>query len=277
MDGAHDKPGESLPAGVLCVRCAYDLGGLSPDGVCPECGLDARASWPVWDLRACHRVYVEHLAEEFRMLHWVALASWVVLMATLVACLGALLAPRVGGLSGVAVVSWLASVCVLVVLPLLVWYARRSLRAHANTGRSPGAANRRRLRLALLVGQVGLVLVLLSMGLGLVMVGVPQSVLLASTCIASIGLACASFEAWGYAGLTRQRAGVASGRRGLLIAWAIALVAGAVSMAATILLDIEPALRIAAIVGPQLAPATMITLRCGRVLSVVESIATPSP
>lgn len=55
---------ERLPAGVACYRCGYDLVGLAPGERCPECGLDAAASWPVWDVRACHRAYVEHLCAE---------------------------------------------------------------------------------------------------------------------------------------------------------------------------------------------------------------------
>lgn len=55
---------ERLPAGVLCYACKYDLVGRAPGEPCPECGLDVAASWPVEDLRACHRVYVEHVRQE---------------------------------------------------------------------------------------------------------------------------------------------------------------------------------------------------------------------
>lgn len=54
-----DPAAEPLGAGVLCYQCTYDLVGRVPGEPCPECGLDVAASWPAWDLRACHRVCVD--------------------------------------------------------------------------------------------------------------------------------------------------------------------------------------------------------------------------
>ncbi len=52
---------EPLPAWMRCVACGYDLAGLSPGGVCPECGIQIPASWPEWDLRDCDRAHVQSL------------------------------------------------------------------------------------------------------------------------------------------------------------------------------------------------------------------------
>ncbi|MEQ9096527.1 MAG: hypothetical protein RIE32_09715 [Phycisphaerales bacterium] len=63
---------EPLGAGVLCYQCTYDLAGLDAGGVCPECGLAIAASWPAWDLRACHRAYVERVRGELGAIRHVA-------------------------------------------------------------------------------------------------------------------------------------------------------------------------------------------------------------
>lgn len=68
-----DTASERLPAGVRCYQCKYDLAGRVPGEPCPECGLDVAASWPAWDLRACHPAYIEHLRYEAVQMRRVAL------------------------------------------------------------------------------------------------------------------------------------------------------------------------------------------------------------
>lgn len=264
---------ERPPAGAACCQCAYELAGLAPGGVCPECGLDISASWPATDLRQCHRVYVEHLAEEFRMLHWAALAGWVVLAATLAAAVGGALAEMADGLWMVAMGAGMVAMGAVVVLPLMVWYARRSLRAHPSTRMTPGASERRRLRRALLLGQVGLLAVLLWMALGFFGGGDGlRAPLLASTTVATVGLAWASFEAVRYANHTLDRAGKSATSGAIHAAWGFALAVLALALAASLAFTLDDSWRIAAITGGQLAPATVVALRCGRVVAVAEAI-----
>ena len=265
---------EPLPAGALCSGCTYDLVGRAPGERCPECGLDVAASWPVWDLRACHRGYVEHVAEEFRMLHWAALTAWVVLAATLAASLAGAMEGRVGGIVAVAIGVGMVAMGAVVVLPLVVWYAQRSLRAHPNARAAPGAAERRRLRWALRFGEAGLLGVLLWVPVAAFGGGDDLAPLLfAGAAVATVGLAWASFEAMRYANHTIGRAGKAATSGGFIVAWGFTLAALGLALAATLAFALDQALRGAAIAGGLLAPATVVALRCGRVVAVADAIA----
>lgn len=135
-----------LPAGVLCYQCTYDLGGLAASGVCPECGLEIAASWPSWDLRACHRSYVEHTHRE--MLKLGGAAAGLALIGGGLAVLA-----LVWGMSiGEEVQRWvLAAIGVEVILTFsasfnfLVKFGEASL-AHPGGDHAPGTAVRRRIR-----------------------------------------------------------------------------------------------------------------------------------
>ncbi len=265
---------EPLPAWMRCAGCGYELAGLPGGGVCPECGLAVAASWPVWDLRACHRGYVEHVAEEFRMVHWAALTAWVVLAATLAASVAGAMEGRVGGIVAVATGAGMVAMGAVVVLPLMVWYAQRSLRAHPNARLAPGAAERRRLRWALRLGQTGLLGVLLwvpaaAFGGGDVL----MALLLAGAALAAVGLAWASFEAMRYANHTLGRAGRAATSAGFIAAWGFTLAALGLALIATLAFALDQAWRGAAIAAGLLAPATVVALRCGRVVAVADAIA----
>jgi len=76
----------NLDLDLTCVRCAYNLRGLRPEGICPECGTAVARSCQGNSLRFCDPNWVEQLASGMR---------WVV--ASIV--LGILLGLLAGGVS----------------------------------------------------------------------------------------------------------------------------------------------------------------------------------
>lgn len=270
----HDRQAEStIPAGVACAGCGYELAGLPRGGVCPECGLDVPASWPVWDLRRCAKPYVEHVQDELRMLNWATMAAWVVLASAAVAGLGAALEPHGGAVAATAMFLGLLAIAGLVPLPVLVLYAWQALRRHANDARSPGAALRRRLRWGAGIGMAGLVMALLFIAAGFLTGQSPGPAYVATTAILAVGgLGWASIEAMAYAGAILGRAGMPGVGRGLLPGWGFALAVLAVVAAGSMFVDLGRPLALVACSAALLGPATALAVRLGRARAVVDAL-----
>lgn len=148
-------PAEPLPARVLCYQCQYDLVGRVPGEPCPECGLDVAASWPVWDLRACHPLYVWHLRGELLRIGAAALIACATLIWLAMAAFvfgGPLLGDAAFVL--VFVTGAIGFGFGLFFLPA-VGFAERCLRRHPNPLRTPGAGLRRAMRWSMLVWGIG--------------------------------------------------------------------------------------------------------------------------
>lgn len=269
---------DAIPSGIACAGCGYELAGLPREGVCPECGLDVPASWPVWDLRRCAKPYLEHVQDELRMLHWATLAAWAVLAATAMSGMSAALELHDGGTAVAAMVFGLLAITALVPLPLFVGLAGGALARHPNTRTSPGAEERTRLRLALVIAQIGLWAVL-----GLALLGMfvlprmsPVPFFAAAT-IALAGLGWASIEAMSYAQSTLRRASANTGRHGLLLSWGFALSVLAIVATGWMFVDLGRPLLLAAASGALLGPATALAVRVARAMAVVDVMAADKP
>ncbi|MEQ8316726.1 MAG: hypothetical protein RIE77_12705 [Phycisphaerales bacterium] len=274
MGDDHRQDADTIPAGVACTGCRYELAGLPRGGVCPECGLDAPASWPVYDLRRCARPYVANVLDELRVLNWVTIAAWVVLASAAIAGLGAAFEGRGGGVAIAAMSFGLLAVAGLVPLPLLVLYAWSALAQHPNTRTAPGGAERVRLGRALLVAQLGLWGVL---GLGLLAgfldVRVAWPAFVAAMAIALIGLGWACLEALAYAAHVLDRAGRACAGRAVVLGWGFAFVVLGVVAAGSAFVDLGRPLALTAASVALLGPATALALRLARARAVVGVIA----
>ncbi len=93
MTAREDSDARPLPSPTWCYRCGYNLAGLRPEGVCPECGLEVAASWPVWDLTRCHRAYRDQVRAELWWIGWSAVLAGIVVLGFAVSGCIALLAP----------------------------------------------------------------------------------------------------------------------------------------------------------------------------------------
>lgn len=269
---------DTIPSGVACAGCGYDLAGLPRGGVCPECGLDVPASWPVWDLRQCAKPYVEHVHDEMRMLHWATLTAWMVLSTAAISGIDAAVGWRGGNAVVIAMVFGLVSILGLVPLSLFVAYAWSSLGRHPNGGRSPGAAERRRLRWSAGIGATGLVMAIAFIATAFATGDhLGQAYVATTTALSLGGLGWASVEAMGYAQLTLRRAGARTGRHGLLLGWGFALIVLAIVTTGWIFVDLGRPLLLAAASGALLGPATALAVRVARAMAVVDVMAADKP
>lgn len=264
---------DTIPAGIACTGCEYELAGLPRGGVCPECGLAVPASWPVYDLHECARPYVVHVLDELRMLNWATLAAWVVLASAAIAGVGTAFEGRGGRVAITAMSFGLLAVAGLVPLPLLVLYAWSALTQHPNTRTAPGGANRTRLRRTLLVAQLGLWGVL---GLGLLAgfadVRIAWPFFIAAAAVAMAGLGWACLEALAYTAHVLYRAGAACPNRALVLGWGFALIVLAVVAAGSTFVDLGRPLALTAASSSLLGPATALALRLARARGVVDAI-----
>jgi hypothetical protein len=69
MDQAPSQPETlpgTLPRGLACLHCHYDLTGLNWGARCPECGYPAPSTWPTISLIEAHPAFISHLHDRFR-------------------------------------------------------------------------------------------------------------------------------------------------------------------------------------------------------------------
>jgi hypothetical protein len=164
MDAPARTAAQPLPAHSACIRCAYDLAGLSPDGNYPECGLAVAASWPAWDLTACHRVYVEHVRAEVRSLGWAAVLACLVAMGFALALRLEPWANRSVPASDAQAVAATVAVVALIVMAIPLVRFDRQWRAHPERGKAMARGPRRASNIGLWVMAIGMVAMLLPGG-----------------------------------------------------------------------------------------------------------------
>lgn len=83
--GGIDEHGR-LSAEVTCRQCGYNLNGLSPTGMCPECGLEIAMSLQSDRLAFADPQWVDTLAKGAKLLAW-----WLILSIVLGMVLGGVL------------------------------------------------------------------------------------------------------------------------------------------------------------------------------------------
>lgn len=66
MPEPEDPPVGTLPRGLACLHCQYDLTGLDWGARCPECGYPAPKTWPTISLIEAHPAFISHLHDRFR-------------------------------------------------------------------------------------------------------------------------------------------------------------------------------------------------------------------
>lgn len=160
MDGPPPIPpspplpaAEPVPAGVLCIRCRYDLAGLDRAGVCPECGHGVADAIARWDRRARESPRDRRARGDARAMLWIAV--WLLAVPTLAAANGVGLAMKAaidphftagyaGQVIAVNILFWSSvAIAMLLVMLLILWYR---LGNPEDGGPDRGAAERAWLR-----------------------------------------------------------------------------------------------------------------------------------
>lgn len=57
---------DTIPPGLACIGCRYDLAGLPWGTPCPECGYRAPKKWPTISLDEAHPAFLIHLRDRFK-------------------------------------------------------------------------------------------------------------------------------------------------------------------------------------------------------------------
>jgi hypothetical protein len=222
-------PAERLPAGVPCYQCAYELAGLAPEGVCPECGLAIAASWPEWDLRACHRLCVEHVGRELAALQRVGLGLLIATVGGIPAA-AAVLVDAHGVDATVLLMVGLPGVVVgLILVPMFLMLAGRTMRRRPDAaglregdGWAAERLTRSRVRTGGWLLAIGLATALpLSALAGLVGYGLAMLVGVAGVLMVSAGMASLAAGVGGLCARMRERAGHAARYRTAIVAIAL--------------------------------------------------------
>lgn len=216
MDAVVDEFRAPLPEGVLCYQCQYNLVGRVRGEVCPECGLDAAASWPVWDLSRCHRVYLEHVEKEVKyLLGWSTSLASATLLVALASALATVPWKRWQGdlQVNLAIMLYLVSFVSIILALKESSLLAKKLRTHPNRDRAPGGSFATSLSYGAMVSAGGFA-ILYPIGLivaGLVFTNtVSIGIVLATIGLALwlIGLVVVSLAGLAYVGQVLVRAGL---------------------------------------------------------------------
>lgn len=214
MDAPGQHAATPLPPAALCYRCQYDLVGRVPGEPCPECGLDAAASWPPRALDHCHAVFLEHLGGEVNRVLGAAVTG---VVASLCGAAGAVVAglPTRSDWKAATAFALIAASSMLVFFALgNLAHLGRLLRSHPNRDATPGAGVRRRLMYSTW-GAMGGVVLLGFLGFVAAAVWLPLGglVALAGTIAAFVGTAFAWIHAMDYTAHVLGRANAPRPRR----------------------------------------------------------------
>ena len=265
---------ERLPAGALCYECRYDLVGRAPGEPCPECGLDVAASWPVEDLRACHRVYVEHVRTELG-----ALQDAAILLGLGMACGGFVLwqvglPERVG--PGALVAGVVAIAAILLVGLGMGGSSKllRLFRKHARSDVALGAPQRQGMRSSSRAIDVGLfVAIAAAIAASAVGTALAMGLLTVVVVLLLAGVGTMYVQGLTYAALALKRAGVAT-RRAMIEEAPGLLPFAAVFLLPLAAMGVMPWAWVVAwaMLGVALG-AGGLALRCGRARRVLKGLA----
>lgn len=231
-DGQPTNPAaERLPAGSACIGCRYDLAGLTPENACPECGLNVAASWPVWDLGACHRAYVDHVRAELGGLGWAsALAAFVALGFAVAVALEPW-TPASAPPSVLQAVSATAAMVAVILTAIPLARFEHRWRGHPRPSKELARAPRQACTIGVWVMAIGMVAMLLP-GSFIVPFAPALGVLIASMGVAVmlIGAMAIYFAVMGYARLALERDGLRTPAGWRDWAWPLLILVGLLPM-----------------------------------------------
>ena len=190
-----------------CFGCQYNLVGRTLDEPCPECGMDAAASWPADTLANAHPILIGQLVRE---LWWLLAICLIAMTSSISLSLGAVIdvfstpgtrANHLGfALLVVGLAGWLA------VYPPALMPAVTRLMKHANSMHSPGAWPRWHAQASGAIVAVGFLGLLLIAPIAIAIAQRAGLVVALGCCwVIAIGAAVHGFAAWAYAGSIRRR------------------------------------------------------------------------